>query len=154
MNHSQQPVRLYFKSYIQMINNSVGSHLFRNFYLHTDKEGDFDALNNGKVSCAFFVSSILVIFKKLAGIHGTVKITVKDLRDSGWVEVDNPELGDVLVWEATLCSDGLREHIGFCLGNGRAVSTSSKKKTPLEHDMYFGRSNRKLIHIFRMQNWD
>jgi hypothetical protein len=151
---SQKPTRLYFKSYLQLIRNSIGSNLFRNFYVHTDEQGDFDALDDGNNSCAFFVSSILVLCKKLGGIHGTVENTVKDLQESGWLTVVEPHPGDVLVWEARKFDDGLRSHIGFSLGNGRAVSTSRRQKAPLEHDEYFGEENRKIVQILRMEKWD
>jgi hypothetical protein len=139
---------------MQAIHNSVGSNLFRNFYVHTDERGDFDALDDGNDSCAFFVSAILVMFKKLSAIHGTVDSTIKDLRESGWAELNTPQQGDVLVWEARHFTDGLKEHIGFSLGNGRAISTSWTEKTPVEHDERFSKNDRKIIHIFRMQNWN
>jgi hypothetical protein len=94
------------------------------------------------------------LFKKLSGIHGTVESTVKDLLESGWIEVDTPRQGDVLLWEARKFNDGLKQHIGFSLGNGRALSTSRMKKTPVEHDEHFGEDNRKIIRIFRMKSWD
>jgi hypothetical protein len=137
-----------------MIRNSVGSHLFRNFQVNTEEKGNFDALDDGYNSCAFFVSSILVIFKKLRGIHGTVEATINDLRESGWVEANNPHPGDVLVWEARKFDDGLKKHIGFSLGNGKAISNSWIKKMPVEHDDHFGKDNRKIIQIFRMKDWD
>ncbi len=146
-NSTDKPKRLYFKTYIQVIHHSVGSHLFRNFYVKSLEKGEFDALNDGENSCAFFVSSILVIFKKLKGIHGTVESTVKDLIDSGWIEVKNPKVGDVLVWEAEQFDDGLKEHIGFSIGSGIAISTSRKEKSPVEHDEHFGAIHRKITHI-------
>lgn len=151
---TDKPKRLYFKSYIQVIHNSVGSNMFRNFYVKSLEKGEFDSLDDGENSCAFFVSSILVIFKKLKGIHGTVESTIKDLVDSGWVEVDKPKSGDVLVWEAQQFDDGPKEHIGFSVGDGKAISVSWKKKTPIEHDEHFGATNRGIIHIYRCTSWD
>lgn len=136
-----------------MIHNSVGSKLFRNFYVSSEDKGEFDALDDGDNSCAFFVSSILVIFKKLKGVHGTIESTIKDLRDSGWTEVEQSKTGDVLVWEALLFDDGLKEHIGFSVGKGKAVSTSWEEKTPIEHDKHFGETKRKITHIYRMTDW-
>jgi hypothetical protein len=40
--------------------------MFRNFYVRTDSGGEFDALDDGYNSCAFYVSSILAIFNKLS----------------------------------------------------------------------------------------
>src|SRR3989304_622296 len=95
----EKPERLYFKSYLQLIRNSVGSKMFRNFYVKTSDRGQFDALDDGENSCAFYVSSILTIFKKISGIHGRVSSVVNDMKKSGWAEVNSPQAGDVLVWE-------------------------------------------------------
>jgi len=151
---TNKPKRLYFKTYIQLIQNSVGSNLFRNFYVSSIEKGEFDALDDGENSCAFYVSSILVIFKKLNGIHGTVNSTIKDLEDSGWTEVEQLKAGDVVLWEALQFDDGLKEHIGFSIGDGRAISISWKEKTPIEHDEHFGDTKRKITHIYRMTDWD
>ena len=148
-----KPRRLYFKSYIQLIHNSVGSNLFRNLYVETPERGEFDALDDGYNSCAFYVSSVLVIFKKLSGIHGTVVSTIRDLTESGWHEVSKPQAGDVLVWEAQQFDDGLKEHIGFSLGNGRAVSTSWANKAVVVHDDVFD-GKRKITKILRQSDWD
>lgn len=151
-----KPTRLYFKSYIQMIHNAVGSNVFRNFYVETPGRGIFDALDDGYNSCAFFVSAILVIFKKLHGVHGTVARTVQDLEESGWHLVGTPQAGDILVWKAEQFDDGLKEHIGFSIGNGNgnAISTSSTKNVPVVHDQHFGQANREITKIYRMTNWE
>jgi hypothetical protein len=149
----ENPVRLYFKSYLKVIHNSVGSNLFRNFYVKTPEQGEFDAFGDGYNSCAFFVSSILVIFKKLSDFHGTVDNTIEDLKKTGWQEVNEPEPGDVLVWEPMKFPEGMVSHIGFYVGDGKAVSTSIKTKTPIEHDQNFGEQQRKITQIFRT-TWD
>lgn len=149
-----KPIRLGFKSYLKIIRNSVGSNLFRNLYVHTDDKGDFDALDDGNNSCAFFVSAILVLFKKVHDIHGTIESTVKDLQESGWVEVKKPQPGDVIVWEKRQFKDGIYEHVGFSIGNGRAISTSLVQKTPVEHDQNFESEKRRIIQIFRYPKWD
>lgn len=155
MAHTEdKPRRLYFKTYLQIIRNSVGSNMFRNFYVETAKRGGFDALDDGDNSCAFYVSSILVIFKKISGVHGLVSRVVDDMKVSGWTVVDKPQVGDVLVWEAEEQHDGWHEHIGFYIGKNRAISTSSSAKTPVEHDINFGDANRKTTQIFRLESWD
>jgi hypothetical protein len=148
-SNEDKPKRLYFKSYLKFISNSIGSYAFRNFYVETPEKGEFDALDDGDNSGAFFVSSVLVIFKKISGMHGTVASTIKDLQDSGWQIVDNPEPGDVIVWEARQYDDGLKEQIGFYVGDKQAISNSSSKKSPYQHDQNFGSENRKVIQIFR-----
>ncbi len=151
--NDDKPKRLYFKSYLKFVHNSVGTNSFRNFYVETPEQGVFDALDDGYNSCAFYVSAVLVIFKKLAGFHGTVASTVKDLQDSGWQLVDEPQAGDVLVWEARQFDDGLKQHIGFSVGSGTAVSTSMTTKTPIEHDQTFD-NTRKIVQVFRLPHWD
>jgi len=149
---TSKPKRLYFESYIQLIHNSVGSNLFCNFYVETPEKGKFDALDDGYNSCAFYVSAVLVIFKKISGIHGTVDSTLKDLQESGWIQVNEPKEGDVIVWEAQQFDDGLKSHIGFSLGNGKTISISSTKKTPIEHSDTFD-GKRKIVNIFRQTDW-
>lgn len=146
--------RLNFKTYLQVIHNSIGSNMFRNFYVKSVSKVEFDALGDGDNSCAFYVSSILVIFKQLNRIHGTIESTIKDLHESGWIEVNRSKPGDILIWESQQFSDGVKEHMGFSIGNGKAVSTSAKQKTPVEHDQHFGNTKRNIIHIFRASNWD
>jgi hypothetical protein len=150
----EKPKRLYFKSYLQVIKNSVGSNMFRNFYVETPGKGEFDALDDGSDACAFFVSSILTLFKKLSGIHGTVVFTVKDLENSGWQKIeDQPKPGDVLLWEAQSFGDKMQEHLGFYIGNNEAVSTSYAKKTPVIHSYNFD-GKRKINGVYRMEHWD
>ncbi len=149
---THKPERLYFKSFIQLLHNSVGSNLFRNLYVRTAKRGEFDALDDGYNSCAFYVSAVLVIFKKLSGIHGTIDSTIKDLTESGWIKVNKPREGDVIVWEAQQFNDGIKEHIGFSIGNSRAISISWTNKTPTEHsDTFDGKRN--IVSIFRQIDW-
>lgn len=152
----EKPERLYFKTYLQLVRNSVGSNMFRNFYVRTNSKGEFDALDDGYNSCAFYVSAVLVVFKKLGGVHGTVASTERDLRESGWQEVadlSDLKAGDVVIWEALTFADGPKQHIGFYMGGGKAVSTSWTAKTPVEHDKNFGKTNRKIERIFRMNDW-
>ena len=152
---SEQIVRrLNFKSYLRVIRNSVGSNMFRNLYVHTDKAGEFDALDDGSNSCAFYVSSILLIFGKVSGLHGTIGRTLEDMEESGWVITKKPKLGDVVLWEAQEFEDGRHEHMGFYIGKGRAISTSSKQKIPAEHDQNFGKEKRIISKIYRMKDWD
>ena len=150
----EKPQRLYFKSYLQVIRNSVGSNMFRNFYVKTTERSEFDALDDGYNSCAFYVSAILVIFKKMSDFHGTVDRTIEDLKKSGWQEANEPEPGDVLVWEPKQFPEGRVKHIGFYVGDGKAVSTSITAKTPQKHEQNFGEEKRQIKQIFRMDNWE
>jgi hypothetical protein len=154
MAKEEKPKRLYRKTFIQMIGNSEGTSMFRNWYVQTPDKGEFDAMKDGEDSCAFYVSGLLKIFNKINTVHGTVASTVKDLEKSGWHKVDNPISGDVLVWEAQKFGDAWQAHIGFYIGDNMAVSTSWTKKKVIMHEMNFGEQNRTIEQIFRMENWD
>lgn len=149
-----RPKRLYFKTYLQLLHNSVGSQMFRNFYIQLPDGTKRDALSDGSNSCAFFVSSVLTLFKKLYGPHGTVDSTVKDLEHSGWqlVDVADKQAGDVLVWEAIEIEGAWYEHIGFYLGDDLAVSTSWTEKKVVEHAATFG-GKRAIKQVFRYPQW-
>jgi hypothetical protein len=141
-----------FRSYLQVIKNSVGSHMFRNFYVLRDGKV-FDALQNGGRSCAFFVSSILVIFKKLESFHNTVYSTIRDMEKSGWVEVQDLKPGDVIVWEAQERESGTYSHIGFHIGEGKAISTSDASGTPIVHHENQNQKWTEIARIYRLPEW-
>lgn len=107
--------------------------MFRNFYLELD-DNVFDATKNGELSCAFYVSGLLVIFQLIKTIHGTVDGTIKDLEESGWVKTNQPTPGSVIIWEATLNGEDCNEHIGFYVGRDKAISNSSTKKKIIMHN--------------------
>ncbi len=153
-SNEEKPKRLYFKTYLQLIKNSVGTEMFRNFYIQTSDGTEMDALSDGENSCAFYVSSVLTLFGKHTGVHGTVKSTVADLRHSGWREIAeaDKQAGDILVWNTVGVGDERYEHIGFYIGEGRAVSTSSTEKRVVEHDASFD-DLRVVSNVFR-HDWE
>lgn len=154
MTNEEKPKRLYFKTYLQMIRNSVGTEMFRNWYVKTPKEGEFDAMKDGENSCAFYASGLLKIFGKVSSTHGRVESLVKDLENSGWRRAEEPKTGDVLLWEPQKFGDVWQKHIGFYVGDDKAISTSWTQKKVIEHEKNFGEQNRKIIQIFRMNNWE
>jgi hypothetical protein len=128
-------VPLQFDTYLAVIENSIGSLMFKNLYVSVDGVKK-DATEDGWLSCAFYVSSILTLFKYIKEIHGTVASTVKDLKDSGWVEIAEPIIGSVVVWKEGVGTNG-HSHIGFYVGDGMAVSNDSWKKHPIKYDWKF-----------------
>lgn len=143
-------------SYLSAIRDSVGSRMFRHLYMFQNDGTSLDILQSGKLSCAYYVAFILYHFHLINTPHATVASTVKDLEQSGWQIVDEPQAGDVLVWEPSdIHAEGeSHEHIGFYLGEERAVSNSSKLGEIVEHDWTFGSDNegmpnRKVIKILR-----
>jgi len=144
------PIRLAQKSLYAMIRNSIGSNLFRNFYCRFP-EKDIDVMKNGALSCAFFVSSLTTICGLSERMHGTVQATIKDLLSHGWnfvADKEGLEICDVVIWEPQKVEGELHSHIGFYIGNGRAVSNSSIHGVIKEHDIYF-EGSRKIIQILR-----
>lgn len=123
-----------FRSYIAAIKNSVGSKIFRSRYFRVNGKPQ-DVLENGNLSCAYFVSSILYHFGLTKEIHTTVRKTISDMERRGWKGIKKPRAGSVLIYEEKYFPEsGHRHmHIGFYIGGGRAVSTSSKYRTPIVH---------------------
>ena len=152
----QKVIPILFDTYIAVIKNSVGSKIFRNSYAKVNGKKK-DILKNGEVSCAFFVSSILALFPLFGLIkyppHGTVDGTVRDLEQSGWKKIKKPKIGSIIVWEKIDFGDkDFHKHIGFYIGNNKAISNSSKWKYPTIHRWTYGikenRPVRKIEAIF------
>jgi hypothetical protein len=142
-----------FASFLAMVRNSVGSGMFRNLFVRRDG-AIVDALHDGVRSCAFYVSSILTIFKKIGPFHATVGSTVRDLEQSGWRRVDGDLTpGDVLVWEAADFDGGPHAHIGFCVGDDLAVSTSYETGTPILHHDHPNHAWSSIIRAYRLPTW-
>lgn len=143
-------------SYLAAVRDSVGSRLFRRLYA-TDEHGSrVDILQNGKLSCAYFVAFILYHFQLISTPHATVTSTIRDLEEYGWKPVAEPVEGDVLVWEPSdIHAEGeMHEHIGFYVGEERAISNSSAKGEIVEHDWTYGfdnagNPNRRITKILR-----
>ena len=120
-----------------MIQRSIDSDLFRTLYAKVDSE-EKDILRDGKLSCAYFVSSILFHCKLVADLHTTVRGLEADLNRSGWQKIEQPKVGSVLVWEPKLLPDGsIRKHSGFYLGGTQAISNSTVHRVPKIHRVNF-----------------
>jgi len=140
---------LIYDSYIKMIKNSAGTRMFRNLYLEINGE-KFDAAQDGKFSCAFFVSNILLIWELISEGHANVPSTTKDMLKNGWRKIssDKAKPGDVIVWEKKMGTDGLMHyHNGFYIGNKKAISTSDKTKTPIIHNWDYN-GKKKIIAVY------
>ena len=139
------------KNYLAMIRNSERTKMFRDFLGFYDGKTK-NLTKGGELSCAFFVSSILYLFGLIKNIHlGVTKETedivatglLEDMRKSGWFEISRPKKGCVLLWGKV---EG-HFHVGFYLGNKKAISTSSQKRRVAIHDYKFKRK-RKLEKSF------
>lgn len=152
-NHPQVKVNLP-KSCLKMIQNSIGSKMFRNLYAKVDGK-ERDILKNGDLSCAIYVSVILHTFELIQKPHATVVGLLKDMEKSGWKKSTRLKEGDVIVWEPVdQTGDGVKHaHIGFYAGNEKAISNSTSKKVIVKHHYTFGmkdkKPNRRIIGIYR-----
>lgn len=164
-------IPLLFETYLTLVKNSVGAKTFRNSYAKVDGKKK-DILENGGLSCAFFVSSILVICGLVKEIHATVGGTAKDLEKFGWVKMPfdsaqgkkKPEIGSVIVWEAVdfgrgdprfaKSSRGKHKHIGFYIGKNKAISNHHKKGFPVGHHWTFGEKNGKEVRMVEAIYWN
>ncbi|MFZ2151237.1 MAG: NlpC/P60 family protein [Candidatus Absconditicoccaceae bacterium] len=133
------------QSYISMIKNSIGTNMFKNNFFESNGK-KVDIVKNGSDSCAYFVSSVLKIFGLIKNIHATVDGTIKDIVKYGWKEYKGKEipLGAILVWEV---KNG-HKHIGFYVGNNKAISNSSNKKEIAKHSLdYNSKRNIEKIYV-------
>ncbi len=145
MAQRSKPQLLIRENYLNVARATVGSKMFRTlFYKIGDKK--IDVLRNGDLSCAFFVSAILKLFNVIDHVHTTVVATEKNLMVRGWKPIKRPLPGAVIVWGAkTFKSGETHKHIGFYLGAAKAVSNSSKKRSPKIHAWDY-RSIEKILY--------
>lgn len=136
------------KNYLNAIRKSVGIQMFQNVLAEIDG-AEKDITKNGELSCALFVSTLLMMFHLIdvnRAPHSTVLGLLKNMEASGparmgggpggWKKVSVNELveGDVIVWEDIVDASGEEhEHIGFYVGNGMAISNSLEKRVPEKH---------------------
>ncbi|MFH0891446.1 MAG: hypothetical protein V1867_01560 [Candidatus Falkowbacteria bacterium] len=151
---------LHFDTYIRTIRNSVGTMMFRNAYLlkkQRQKNAIVDATEDGNIACAFYLSSVLLLFGIIKEKHLTVKSTVADMEKSGWIKIKRPRVGSVIVWEPKLQTSGrVTRHIGFYIGKGTAISHRDDTRTPREHQWLYKDEGetRKVEAIYWHPYWD
>lgn len=105
------------------------------------------------MSCAFFVTSVLVVFGLISKVHMTVEKTLEDLQKNGWREVRKMESGAVLLWEKQKQGRGdAHFHLGFAVSAKQAISNRWEHKCPVAHHLFYGAKNgrpvRKIEKIF------
>ena len=146
---------LKYESYLKMIKNSVGTKMFRSLYLRADGK-KIDATHDGILSCAYFVSNILLIWGLIREGHANVENTIKDMLKNGWKEISKDKIkpGDVIVWEKEESKYDFKycaiEHLhnGFYIGNKKAISNNEFKKFPAVHSWNYN-GKRKIIAVYR-----
>lgn len=138
---STKPKLEVFRSYIATIENSVGSNLFRNLYFRINRKA-VDVLEDGDLSCANYVTSVLYLFGLIRERHATVIGTIKDLQQSGWRKIKKPRKGAVVLWDFKKNNDGTagkHRHLGFYIDKKIAISNSSSKRIVARHHPTFGK---------------
>lgn len=130
------------ETYLKMIENADGARIFNSLFVRRENSDKTeDILNDGELSCAFFVSNLLFIFGWVNAPHTTVKSMREVLLGNEWedVGVNNIQQGDILFWEEMIFDDGdAHSHIGFALNEAEAISTSEKSRRILRHHITYG----------------
>lgn len=143
-------VEPYFeKSYLAMIRNSVGSKMFRNAFAKVNGK-DSDLTRDGKDSCGYFVSSILLIHRLIKEFHVTVAGTIRDMEKNGWYKIDEPKIGAVLSWEPEKFDDSWYDengHLGFFIGDNKVISSGRKSRLIESHHWTYN-GKRKVEAIY------
>ena len=146
----EKVIPILFDTYVAAIKNSAGAKIFRNFYAKLDGKKT-DIMKNGDLSCAWFVSSILYLFKLIKEPHATVDGTTRDLKQSGWEKIGKPKIGSIIVWEKNHNS---HKHIGFYIDNNKTISNNLKSKCPIIHHWTFGVKNGKPVRKVEAIFWN
>lgn len=130
---SPEVIPLKMETYLAVVKNSVGTHMFHNFYALVDGKYK-DIMRRGDLSCAFFVSFVLAGLSLIKSVHGTVNGTIEDMKSSGWRRTKTLRPGCVVVWKAKVDERGeSHKHIGFYVGGNKAISNDSRRGTPRVH---------------------
>lgn len=141
------------KNYLNTIRKAEGTKIFQNIFVDVNGK-EIDITDNGRASCALFVSSMLMMFgliDKKSAPHATVDGTLKALQKAGWQKTQENSLkdGDIIVWVRQKREDGkMHSHIGFYLGDNRAISNIPSKKSPSIHH-YTYNDRRKIDSCWR-----
>lgn len=144
---------LKYDTYISIIKNSVGSHLFNSFIVRIKETGETeDILKDGEYAAAFFVSSVLTLVQAIDKPATTEAGLERKLAESDrWFTVneDEIEVGDVIFYEDTVLSDGSTEtHVGFALDNDNAISISNELRQVTEHRLHLMPIKKAYRHIW------
>ena len=121
------------ENFLLSIRNSIGSQIFRSYL---DKEGK-DVLESGDLSCAYFVSSILLLHGLIDRPHFTVNGTIFAMENFGWHQIKTAKIGCVIIWGSVHQNGADHKHIGFHIGEGQAVSNRSSLGMPGEHALHY-----------------
>ncbi len=141
------------ETYLALIRNSAGTTLFRNAYA-TRNGKRFDIFENGNLSCAFFVTTILTIVELIPRPYTHVWKTEEEMKRAGWKKISKPKVGAVLVWASKANDSGeTHRHIGFFLGKDKAMSNIDTRGCPAVHHWTFGTKNNQPVRRIEAIYW-
>ncbi len=129
-----------YRSYLAMIENSVDAKLFKNLYFRIG-EKSIDVLEDGDLSCAMYVSTMLHTFGLMKELHTTVVKTLEDLKESSWYQISEPRKGAVIHWGFKKKDDGTQgkhHHVGFYINPDTAISNDSDTRVIWKHHPTYG----------------
>jgi hypothetical protein len=139
-----------FETYMSRIQDSVSTNMFRKTWCLVDNTLT-DVTGDGELSCPIYVSSILMLFAEfglIKKVHANVDSTVADMKSCGWKEISELKVGAVIVWVSQEQVSGPHKHIGFYLGDNKAISHRDITKSPMIHDAnYASESGRDIEAI-------
>ena len=146
---------LVFDTYLNTIEKSVGSDLFKTTWAKVDGKKK-DITNSGQYSCASHVSSILLWFTEfglLSTRHTGLEGLLKDMKKCGWYKIEKPKPGAVLHWEKMLKNGEENEHIGFYVGGEIAISNERDAGVPIRHHYTYGERDGKPARKIEAIYW-
>ncbi len=122
---------LLHKNLMHAVQAAVGTEIFRHTYVLNKQSGEIiDTMQDGRVSCAYFVSGMLSLFMMIDHAHSTVPTTVQKMEENGWFKIDQPRPGAVVHWPAD--AEG-HQHLGFYISEHVYISNYSEEGRPQTH---------------------
>lgn len=149
----------YYESYLSMIRNSVGSHTWKNLFVYKENGHNIDILQDGNVSCAYYVSSILKQFGYCWASYANVLSLEKHLIEYGRSEQKYFTEDAITPWSVIIREEKKwsekkdiygnsikgHYHVGFYIWSWMAISNMSdgfaiddvNARTPQEHHITY-----------------
>ncbi len=125
------------ETYLAHIRGSIGSQSYRHWYGHQNMSpGEVkDVTNAGQISCAYYASCVLVAFGLAYKLRAETQGLLKDMWSHDWYQIEEPRPGAVLLWMPRQTQTGKHPHIGFYMGEDKAIShIGGEVCAPTEHD--------------------
>ena len=139
------------RTFLMRAEKAIGTEMFQNLFAVVDGE-EQDLTDNGNISCAVFVSGLLLMAEKIPTMKATVGSLEALLQAAGWEVADSPEPGDIVFWEETEQVSGPHRHVGIAVSHTEAISHLDTNRTPGRHHITFN-DTRPIERIYRLVEW-